>query len=104
MMSYNSLQFILSQYPWSLLLTRATQRFVLFIQVEELNLPLKRNQGYVMKYFMQYRSEVGIVIDQSPEGRQKLLTGNTCPELEYLISLVDMLATCAEVRQSSQKQ
>ncbi len=28
------------------------------VKVEELNLPLKRNQGYVMKYFMQYRSEV----------------------------------------------
>ena len=25
------------------------------VKVEELNLPLKRNQGYVMKYFMQYR-------------------------------------------------
>ncbi len=25
------------------------------VKVEELNLPLKRNQSYVMKYFMQYR-------------------------------------------------
>ena len=50
-----------------------------------------------MKYFMQYRSEVAYVIDQSPEARQKLLAGDTCPELEYLISLVDLLATCAEV-------
>ena len=39
------------------------------VKVEELNLPLKRNQGYVMKYFMQYRSEVAYVIDQPPEKR-----------------------------------
>ena len=39
------------------------------VKVEELNLPLKRNQGYVMKYFMQYRSEVAYVIDQDPAVR-----------------------------------
>ena len=38
-------------------------------KVEELNLPLKRNQGYVMKYFMQYRGEVAYVIDQEPGKR-----------------------------------
>ena len=39
------------------------------MQVEELNLPLKRNQNYVMKYFMQYRSDVAQVIDQPPDKR-----------------------------------
>jgi inositol 1,4,5-triphosphate receptor type 1 len=39
------------------------------VKVEELNLPLKRNQAYIMKYFMQYRNEVAFVIDQSAEKR-----------------------------------
>jgi inositol 1,4,5-triphosphate receptor type 1 len=34
------------------------------VKVEELDLPLKRNQGFVMNYFMQYRAEVAFVIDQ----------------------------------------
>ena len=55
--------------------------------------------GYVMKYFMQYRSEVAYVIDQPVEHRTKLLTSGDCPDLQYLISLVDLLATCAEVWQ-----
>ena len=38
-------------------------------QVEELNLPLKRNQAYVMKYFMQCRTEVAYVIDQPKDRR-----------------------------------
>ena len=38
-------------------------------KVEEINLPLKRNQIYVMKYFMQYRAEVAYVIDQPKETR-----------------------------------
>ena len=50
-----------------------------------------------MKYFMQYRAEIAQVIDQSPESRHKLLTGPLSADLEYLISLVDLLATCAEV-------
>ena len=39
------------------------------VKVEELNLPLKRNQGYVMKYFMQLRDKVAYVIDQPAEDR-----------------------------------
>jgi inositol 1,4,5-triphosphate receptor type 1 len=39
------------------------------VKVEELNLPLKRNQGYVMKYFMQLRDKVAYVIDQPTESR-----------------------------------
>lgn len=39
------------------------------VKVEELDLPLKRNQGFVMNYFMQYRSEVAFVIDQNESAR-----------------------------------
>ena len=35
------------------------------VKVEELDLPLKRNQGFVMTYFMQFRADVGFVIDIS---------------------------------------
>lgn len=65
------------------------------VKVEELNLPLKRNQSYVMKYFMQYRSDIAYVVDQSPENRKKLLVG-TGQDVDYLASMVDLLATCAE--------
>ena len=50
-----------------------------------------------MKYFMQYRSDVASVIDQSAAARKKLLTGRDSNDLDYLIALVDLLATCAEV-------
>ncbi|CAH1800283.1 unnamed protein product [Owenia fusiformis] len=66
------------------------------VKVEELNLPLKRNQGYVMKYFMQYRSEVAYMIDQGTTERMRILTGGNSKDLSALISLVDLLATCAE--------
>ncbi|KAI0213921.1 Inositol 1,4,5-trisphosphate receptor type 3, partial [Lamellibrachia satsuma] len=66
------------------------------VKVEELNLPLKRNQAYVMKYFMQYRTEVAYVIDQPKEQRLALLKGPDCADLNYLVSVVDLLATCAE--------
>ena len=39
------------------------------VKVEELDLPLKRNQGFVMNYFMQYRAEVAFVIDQDEASR-----------------------------------
>ena len=39
------------------------------VKVEELDLPLKRNQGFVMTYFMQFRSEVAFVIDQDEKSR-----------------------------------
>ncbi|XP_033761182.1 inositol 1,4,5-trisphosphate receptor type 3-like isoform X6 [Pecten maximus] len=69
------------------------------VKVEELDLPLKRNQGFVMQYFMQYRSDVAFVIDQdenSRSGWEKTLTENNHKDLQYLIAMVDMLATCAE--------
>ena len=39
------------------------------VKVEELDLPLKRNQGFVMQYFMQFRADVAFVIDQNEESR-----------------------------------
>lgn len=35
------------------------------IKVEELDLPIKRNQGLVMKYFMEYRDRIAEIIDNS---------------------------------------
>nr|XP_006825393.1 PREDICTED: inositol 1,4,5-trisphosphate receptor type 1-like [Saccoglossus kowalevskii] len=67
------------------------------VKVEELNLPIKRNQSYVMKFFMQYRPEVAYIIDQTPEEREKvLLSDESNPDLIYMSALVDVLATCAE--------
>lgn len=39
------------------------------VKVEELDLPLKRNQSFVMQYFMQYRSDIAQVIDQDERTR-----------------------------------
>ncbi|KAL5005127.1 hypothetical protein ScPMuIL_018583 [Solemya velum] len=66
------------------------------VKVEELDLPLKRNQGYVMTYFMQFRSDVAFVIDQDEAAKEKILTDSTSKDLNYMIALVDLLATCAE--------
>ncbi|XP_076096104.1 inositol 1,4,5-trisphosphate-gated calcium channel ITPR3-like isoform X9 [Mytilus galloprovincialis] len=66
------------------------------VKVEELDLPLKRNQGFVMNYFMQYRAEVAFVIDQDEAARFQILTDPRHKHLQYLIAMVDMLATCAE--------
>ena len=37
------------------------------VKIEELNLPLKRNQGYVMKYVMQNYAKVAYVMDYDKE-------------------------------------
>ncbi|XP_053404110.1 inositol 1,4,5-trisphosphate receptor type 2-like isoform X2 [Mercenaria mercenaria] len=66
------------------------------VKVEELDLPLKRNQGFVMTYFMQFRSEVAVVIDQDEKARESILTSSHSGDLNFLISMVDLLATCAE--------
>lgn len=39
------------------------------VKVEELDLPLKRNQSFVMQYFMQFRSDIAQVIDQDEKAR-----------------------------------
>nr|XP_034327562.1 inositol 1,4,5-trisphosphate receptor type 2 isoform X16 [Crassostrea gigas] len=66
------------------------------VKVEELDLPLKRNQSFVMQYFMQFRSDIANVIDQDEAAREKILTESGNKQLHYLIGMVDMLATCAE--------
>ncbi|KAK6195687.1 hypothetical protein SNE40_001061 [Patella caerulea] len=66
------------------------------VKVEELDLPLKRNQGFVMTYFMQYRSEIAYIIDQDEKDRELVLVSKNSKELDYMISMVDLLATCAE--------
>ncbi|GFR73254.1 inositol 1,4,5-trisphosphate receptor type 3-like [Elysia marginata] len=68
------------------------------VKVEELDLPLKRNQGFVMTYFMQFRAEVADIIDdkENKSNRVKILEGSSSRDLNYLVALVDLLATCAE--------
>ncbi|XP_065924757.1 inositol 1,4,5-trisphosphate receptor type 2 isoform X5 [Magallana gigas] len=66
------------------------------VKVEELDLPLKRNQSFVMQYFMQYRADIAHVIDQDENARVQILVNSGSTSLQYLISMVDMLATCAE--------
>lgn len=59
--------------------TRAPQFLDLLsaiVKVEELNLPLKRNQAYVMKYFMQHRAEVAFIIDQPNDKRYSIPFGD----------------------------
>jgi len=68
------------------------------VKVEDLGLTLKRNQAYVMKYLMQDYAKLAYVFDQPREFREKILTVQMGKDhLKYLISLIDILATCAEV-------
>ena len=68
------------------------------VKVEGLGLTLKRNQAYVMKYIMQDYNKLAYVLDQPREFRERILTMKAgTNHLKYLISLVDLLATCAEV-------
>ena len=68
------------------------------VKVEGLGLTLKRNQAYVMKYVMQDYNKLANILDQPREAREEILTLQTdTQQLRYLISLVDLLATCAEV-------
>lgn len=69
------------------------------VKVEGLGLTLKRNQAYVMKYVMQDYNKLAHVMDQPREYREQILTIQMdIDNLKYLISLTDLLATCAEVR------
>uniref|UniRef100_A0A1I8IDC1 Inositol 1,4,5-trisphosphate receptor n=1 Tax=Macrostomum lignano TaxID=282301 RepID=A0A1I8IDC1_9PLAT len=68
------------------------------VKVEGPGLALKRNQTLVMKYIMQNYSKVGYVLEQcTTKDRMEVLNGNRgASHCQYLISLVDLLATCAE--------
>lgn len=60
---------------------------------------ISSRSGYVMKYFMQYRSEVGGALEKDQAGRMALLHSNqNIKELRYMLSMVDLLSTCAEVQ------
>ncbi|KAK3085572.1 hypothetical protein FSP39_005468 [Pinctada imbricata] len=68
------------------------------VKVEGLDLTIKRNQALVMKYIMQNYRKAAYVLDQPREQREHILTNNNDEpgHLSYLVSLVDLLATCAE--------
>eukprot|EP00054_Salpingoeca_dolichothecata_P021398 m.136903 g.136903 ORF g.136903 m.136903 type:complete len:2486 (+) comp23973_c0_seq1:94-7551(+) len=60
------------------------------VKVEEINLPLKRNQNFVMKYLSQYRSRVLLLMDNAA------LQGPNSVDVDYHTQIVDLLATLAE--------
>ncbi|KAK7114914.1 hypothetical protein V1264_000891 [Littorina saxatilis] len=67
------------------------------VKVEGLDLTIKRNQALVMKYIMQNFKKAAYVLDQPRNLRENILTNQTDRgHLTYFISLVDLLATCAE--------
>ncbi|PVD21456.1 hypothetical protein C0Q70_19629 [Pomacea canaliculata] len=67
------------------------------VKVEGLDLTIKRNQALVMKYIMQNFKKAAYVLDQPRRLRESILTNQTeRGHLTYFISLVDLLATCAE--------
>ncbi|XP_062518427.1 inositol 1,4,5-trisphosphate receptor type 1-like isoform X2 [Corticium candelabrum] len=69
------------------------------VKVEELDLPLKRNQAFVMTYINQNRAKLAWIIERdTADKRKQLLKAGDMddPELSYLTRLVDLLATCAE--------
>uniref|UniRef100_A0A1I8HB99 RYDR_ITPR domain-containing protein n=1 Tax=Macrostomum lignano TaxID=282301 RepID=A0A1I8HB99_9PLAT len=68
------------------------------VKVEGTGLALKRNQTLVMKYVMQNYSRVAYILEQcSAKDRMEVLNGNRgVDHCQYLISFIDLLATCAE--------
>uniref|UniRef100_A0A1I8HAW3 RIH_assoc domain-containing protein n=1 Tax=Macrostomum lignano TaxID=282301 RepID=A0A1I8HAW3_9PLAT len=67
------------------------------VKVEELDLPLKRNQECIMTYLMQHRADIAQCLDQNPGVQFRLLrSGTRTPESDFMVALVDLLATCAE--------
>ncbi|CAH1798283.1 unnamed protein product [Owenia fusiformis] len=66
-------------------------------KVQGLDLALRRNQTHIMKFIMQNYSRTAYVIDKPKEKRERILTGKTTGRhLQYLVSLVELLSTCAE--------
>lgn len=69
------------------------------VKVDGLDLTIKRNQALVMKYIMQNYRKAAYVLDQPRDMREQILTNKKEKgHLAYYVRLVDLLATCAEVR------
>ncbi|EDV25315.1 uncharacterized protein TRIADDRAFT_55241 [Trichoplax adhaerens] len=67
------------------------------VKVEELDLPIKRNQGLVMKYFMEYRDRIAEIIDNVDKRKALCNDQDKSSKLhQYCYSLINLLATCAE--------
>ena len=76
-----------------------TRKYTDLLILQHIHLTCEYFTGYVMKYFMQYRSEVGRSLEKDQAGRMALLHSNQdIKELRYMLSMVDLLSTCAEVR------
>ncbi|KAK7504550.1 hypothetical protein BaRGS_00004036, partial [Batillaria attramentaria] len=69
----------------------------MIVKVAGTGLTLKRNQAYVMKYIMQNYKKLAFVLDLPRDERERILTNTTkMSTLRYYISLLDLLAACAE--------
>ncbi|XP_076470932.1 inositol 1,4,5-trisphosphate-gated calcium channel ITPR2-like isoform X2 [Babylonia areolata] len=69
----------------------------MIVKVAGTGLTLKRNQAYVMKYIMQNYKKLAFVLDLPRDDREKILTNSSnMSTLRYYISLLDLLAVCAE--------
>ncbi|ESO91009.1 hypothetical protein LOTGIDRAFT_163525 [Lottia gigantea] len=69
----------------------------MIVKVTGTGLTLKRNQAFVMKYIMQNYKKVAFVLDTTQEEREVILTlTDRVSTLRYLLSLLDLLAACAE--------
>ncbi|XP_065902249.1 inositol 1,4,5-trisphosphate receptor type 2-like [Dysidea avara] len=72
------------------------------VKVEHLDLPLKRNQAYIMKYFGKMRDKFCNELLGLEEGkvkrREQLLVNaiDEDPDLMMLLKLIDLLASCSE--------
>ncbi|CAD5116200.1 DgyrCDS5116 [Dimorphilus gyrociliatus] len=61
------------------------------------DIPLKRNQTYIIKYIIRNYSRIAYILDKPREQRETLLTNRIkSPNLDYLIRLVELLAVCAD--------
>lgn len=61
------------------------------------DMPLKRNQTYIIKYIIRNYSRIAFILDKPREMREQLLVNKIkTPNLEYLIKLVELLAVCAD--------
>lgn len=67
------------------------------VKVEGTDLALKRNQGLVMKYLMPNYYKIGYILDKKMEEKLHILKSqDKATERTYMVSLVDLLAKCAE--------
>ncbi|XP_052219056.1 inositol 1,4,5-trisphosphate receptor type 2-like [Dreissena polymorpha] len=66
------------------------------VKPEVSDVPLKRNQDAFMTYFRKFRAEFASIIELDDSARDAVLTSDNVTSVTSLISLVDLLAICAQ--------